>query len=131
MPDHAQACIELFNGKDFTGWKTVMKDNTESEKGVECGKRRHQVSRQTQRLHPHRAGYRDYKVMVEWRFTKAATRAFWSTCTSRQSLAAMLRVQACTIGREISGSGAAPIARNRKFPQERDRDGRTSNERRR
>ena len=65
------ARIELFNGKDFTGWKTVMKDGSDGanvwsvENGtIKC------LGKPNGYIRTEKA-YRDHKVTVEWRFTKA------------------------------------------------------------
>ena len=64
------ARTELFNGKDFTGWKTVMKDGSDgaavwsvADGVIKCLGKPNGYIRTTQ-------AYRDYKVTVEWRFTK-------------------------------------------------------------
>ena len=64
------ARTELFNGKDFTGWKTVMKDGSDgsavwsvADGVIKClGKPNGYIRNEK--------AYRDYKVTVEWRFTK-------------------------------------------------------------
>ena len=65
------AHVELFNGKDFTGWKFAMKGDVDPttvwsvENGViKCLGKPNGYARTEQ-------AYRDYKVTVEWRFTKA------------------------------------------------------------
>ena len=65
------AKTELFNGKDLTGWVSYLKDNAEAAKtwsvkdGVlEC------TGHPNGYLRTEKA-YADYKVTVEWKFTKA------------------------------------------------------------
>lgn len=60
---------ELFNGKDFTGWKLFMKDGADPaqswsiENGLlKCTGTPHGYMRTEQ-------AYKDYRVSVEWRFT--------------------------------------------------------------
>jgi hypothetical protein len=65
------ARVELFNGKDFTGWKTVMKNDVAPETVwsvqdglIKCLGKPNGYIRTEQ-------AYRNYKVTVEWRFAKA------------------------------------------------------------
>ena len=65
------AHVELFNGKDFTGWKFTMKGDVDPmtvwsvDNGViKCLGKPNGYMRTEQ-------SYRDYKATVEWRFTKA------------------------------------------------------------
>jgi len=117
MPDHAQCMHRTLQRQGLHWLKDGDEGQTESEKGVECGKRRHQVSRKPNGYIRTEQAYRDYKVMVEWRFTKAATRAFWSTCTSPTKSGP--RCFECQGMHNRQGDfwlwGGA-IARNRKFP---------------
>lgn len=72
-PDNAitpTARIDLFNGKDFTGWKFCMKGDTDpkatwqvADGVIKCNGKPNGYIRTEQ-------AYRDYKVTVEWRFTK-------------------------------------------------------------
>jgi hypothetical protein len=70
-PITPSARVELFNGKDFAGWKTVMKDGSDGSKVwsvengvIKCLGKPNGYIRTEQ-------AYHDYKVTVEWRFTKA------------------------------------------------------------
>ena len=63
--------IELFNGKDFTGWMFFMRDNADPTNAwsiadgvIKCTGRPAGYMRTTQ-------NYRDYKLTVEWRFVRA------------------------------------------------------------
>jgi hypothetical protein len=65
------ARVELFNGKDFAGWKMVMKDATDpttvwsvADGMIKC------LGKPNGYIRTEKA-YRDYKVTVEWRFAKA------------------------------------------------------------
>jgi len=65
-----KARVDLFNGKDFAGWKFFMRTNADPmatwkvEDGlIKC------TGRPTGYLRTEE-NYRDYKVTVEWRFTK-------------------------------------------------------------
>lgn len=67
--------IDLFNGKDFTGWKFVMRSNagpadtwTVTNGVIHCTGQPYGYAR-TER------SYRDYKLTVEWRFVKIAPKA--------------------------------------------------------
>jgi hypothetical protein len=67
--------IDLFNGKDFTGWKFVTRSNTEPSKTweirdgvIHCAGQPHGYARTEK-------AYRDYKLTVEWRFVKIAPKA--------------------------------------------------------
>jgi hypothetical protein len=69
------ARIDLFNGRDFSGWTFCMRDNAEPLKtwtvtnGVlHCSGQPNGYARTTQ-------AYRDYKLTVEWRFVKVAPQA--------------------------------------------------------
>ena len=63
--------VELFNGKDLTGWVSHLKDKTESAMvwSVQNGVIRC-VGKPNGYLRTENA-YTNYKVTVEWRFTKA------------------------------------------------------------
>jgi hypothetical protein len=63
--------IELFNGKDFTGWTFFMRTNADPKKTwsienglIKCTGKPTGYMRTIE-------NYRDYKVTVEWRFIKA------------------------------------------------------------
>src|SRR5579885_2560987 len=65
------ARIELFNGKDFTGWQFATKGDGDpkapwsvADGVIKCTGKPNGYIRTDQ-------AYRDYKVTVEWRFTKA------------------------------------------------------------
>lgn len=65
------ARIELFNGRDFTGWHFTLKGDTDPKATwsvadglIKCTGKPNGYIRTEQ-------AYRDYKVTVEWRFTKA------------------------------------------------------------
>lgn len=67
--------VELFNGKDFTGWTFYMRSNATPEKTwavtngvIHCVGKPPGFARTEQ-------AYRDYKVTVEWRFVKIAPKA--------------------------------------------------------
>ena len=74
-PTVPTARIDLFNGKDFSGWTFCMRDNAEPSKtwsvsnGVlHCTGRPNGYARTAQ-------SYRDYKLTVEWRYVKVAPQA--------------------------------------------------------
>lgn len=67
--------IDLFNGKDFTGWKFVTRSNSEPSKTwsvkdgvIHCTGQPYGYARTEK-------AYRDYKLTVEWRFVKIAPKA--------------------------------------------------------
>jgi hypothetical protein len=67
--------IDLFNGKDFSGWTFCMASNSEPSKTwsvangvIHCSGRPYGYARTAQ-------SYRDYQLTVEWRFVKVAPRA--------------------------------------------------------
>jgi hypothetical protein len=67
--------IDLFNGKDFSGWTFCMTSNSEPSKTwsatngiIHCTGRPHGYARTAQ-------SYRDYRLTVEWRFVKVTPRA--------------------------------------------------------
>ena len=67
--------IELFNGRDFTGWTFCMKSNADSMKTwsitngvIHCTGKPNGYLRTQQ-------AYRDYQLTVEWRFVKIAPKA--------------------------------------------------------
>ena len=67
--------VELFNGKDFTGWSFFMRTNAAPENTwtvtnglIHCTGKPNGFARTAQ-------AYRNYKVTVEWRFVKAPPRA--------------------------------------------------------
>ncbi len=69
------AHVELFNGKDFTGWTFFMRTNADPkqtwsiENGImKCTGKPNGCARTVE-------NYRDYKVTVEWRFVKVAPHA--------------------------------------------------------
>jgi hypothetical protein len=67
--------IELFNGKDFAGWKLFLPGGADVTQtwSVENG-----VIKNTGKPNGYlrtEKDYRDYKLTVEWRFVKAATNA--------------------------------------------------------
>lgn len=69
------AHVELFNGKDFTGWKLVLPKGGEVTKtwwvtnGVIVNPGKPTGYLRTEQ------NYRDYKLTVEWRFTKVEPKA--------------------------------------------------------
>lgn len=67
--------VELFNGRDFTGWTFFMRSNSAPEKtwAVTNGLI-HCVGRPAGFLRTEKS-YHDYKLTVEWRFVKVAPRA--------------------------------------------------------
>jgi hypothetical protein len=67
--------IELFNGKDFTGWTFYMRDNADPTKtwsvtnaAIHCSGRPNGYLRSEK-------PYRDYELTVAWRFVRVATNA--------------------------------------------------------
>ena len=67
--------IELFNGKDFTGWTFCMRTNGDSSQTwtvtngvIHCSGKPNGYLRTIQ-------DYRDYQLTVEWRFVKIAPKA--------------------------------------------------------
>lgn len=67
--------IDLFNGKDFSGWKFTLRSNAEpagtftvSDGVIHCTGRPFGYARTEQ-------SFRDYKLTVEWRFVKVAPKA--------------------------------------------------------
>jgi hypothetical protein len=72
---HASEAVELFNGRDFTGWTFFMKSNSAPEKtwSVTNGLI-HCAGRPAGFLRTEKS-YHDYKLTVEWRFVKVAPRA--------------------------------------------------------
>lgn len=67
--------IDLFNGKDFTGWKFVMRSNAEPSKTwavadgvIHCTGQPYGYARTEK-------SYRDYRLTAEWRFVKIAPKA--------------------------------------------------------
>jgi hypothetical protein len=67
--------IDLFNGKDFTGWTFTMRSNTPAAETwavtngvIHCTGRPPGYARTEK-------SYRDYKLTVEWRFVKIAPKA--------------------------------------------------------
>ena len=67
--------IELFNGKDFTGWKFVMRNDAEPMKTwavtngvIHCTGQPYGYARTEK-------AYADYKLTVEWRFVTVAPKA--------------------------------------------------------
>ncbi len=88
--------IELFNGKDIAGWVSYLKGNVESAKvwSVQDG-----VMRCAGKLNGYlrtEKSYANYKVTVEWRFTKAGNTgvlvhmngadAVWPLCVECQGM---------------------------------------------
>src|ERR1700686_2918794 len=67
--------VELFNGKDFTGWTFCMKNGADPAKtwSVTNGVI-HCTGRPTGYLRT-RQGYSNYVLTVEWRFVKIAPKA--------------------------------------------------------
>jgi hypothetical protein len=67
--------IDLFNGKDFSGWNTVSLSNSPpAETWSVVNGVIHCTGRPNGYLYTARS-YRDYKLTVEWRFVKVAHRA--------------------------------------------------------
>jgi hypothetical protein len=71
----AADAIELFDGKDFTGWTFFMRSNSAPEKTwsvtngvIHCGGRPSGYLRTEK-------SFQDYHLTVEWRFVKVAPRA--------------------------------------------------------
>ncbi|MEP6671961.1 MAG: DUF1080 domain-containing protein [Chthoniobacter sp.] len=71
LPITLDARVELFNGKDLAGWKMVMKDATDpatvwsvADGVIKC------LGKPNGYIRTEKA-YRNYKLTVEWRFTKA------------------------------------------------------------
>lgn len=67
--------VELFDGKDFTGWKFTMRSNAEptgtwsvTNGVIHCTGKPFGYARTEK-------SYRDYKLTVEWRFVKVAPHA--------------------------------------------------------
>jgi hypothetical protein len=67
--------VELFNGKDFTGWTFCLRSNAEPAKSwsvtngvIHCAGRPAGYARTEK-------NYRDYRLTVEWRFVKLAPKA--------------------------------------------------------
>jgi hypothetical protein len=71
----AAAGVDLFNGKDFTGWTFYMRSNSAPEKtwSITNGVI-HCTGRPAGFLRTEKA-YADYKLTVEWRFVKVAPHA--------------------------------------------------------
>ena len=72
VPKHR---IDLFNGKDLSGWTFCMRSNSEPSKTwsveggvIHCTGQPYGYART-------KASYRDYKLTVEWRFVKVAPHA--------------------------------------------------------
>jgi len=67
--------VELFNGKDFTGWTFVMRDNAApSETWAVTNGFIHCTGKAISYLRTEKS-FRDCKLTVEWRFVKLAPRA--------------------------------------------------------
>src|SRR5436190_14887057 len=69
------ARVELFNGKDLSGWTFFMRDNADPAKTwsvadgvIRC------AGKPTGYLRTEK-DYRDYKLTIEWRFVKVAPKA--------------------------------------------------------
>src|SRR6185436_14103129 len=69
------ARVELFNGKDLSGWTFFMRDNADPTKTwsvadgvIKC------AGKPTGYLRTEK-DYRDYKLTIEWRFVKVAPKA--------------------------------------------------------
>ena len=67
--------IDLFDGKDFSGWKFVMRSNAEPSKTwsvadgvIHCTGQPYGYARTEQ-------SYRDYRLTAEWRFVRIAPKA--------------------------------------------------------
>jgi hypothetical protein len=65
--------IELFNGKDFTGWKFTLRSNaaqtwTVANGAIHCTGQPFGYARTEK-------SYKDYRLTVEWRFVKIAPKA--------------------------------------------------------
>ncbi len=67
--------IDLFNGKDLSGWKLFLKDNADVSKtwSVENGVIKN-TGKPTGYMRT-KQDYRDYKLTVEWRFVNVAPKA--------------------------------------------------------
>jgi hypothetical protein len=67
--------MDLFNGKDFSGWKMVLLSNSPpAETWSVVNGVIHCTGRPNGYLYTTRS-YRDYKLTIEWRFVKVAPRA--------------------------------------------------------
>jgi hypothetical protein len=73
--DSSPAGVDLFNGKDFTGWTFFMRSNSAPEKtwSVTNGVI-HCLGRPTGFLRTEK-DYSNYKLTVEWRFVRVAPKA--------------------------------------------------------
>jgi hypothetical protein len=66
--------IDLFNGKDFTGWKFVMRTNEPANTWAVTDGVIHCTGQPYGYARTEKA-YRDYRLTVEWRFVKIAPKA--------------------------------------------------------
>ncbi len=95
-PSQKSAGVDLFNGKDFTGWKFFMRSNAAPELTwsvtnglIVCNGRPNGFMRTVQPYH-------DYRLTVEWRFTRAGNTgvlafmhdqdAVWPNCVECQGM---------------------------------------------
>jgi 3-keto-disaccharide hydrolase len=67
--------IDLFNGHDFTGWKFVMRSNSEPSKTWAVRNGVIHITGQPYGYAQTERTYRDNKLTVEWRFAKIAPKA--------------------------------------------------------
>jgi len=67
--------IELFNGKDFSGWTFCLRSNTEPSKTFTVSNGLVHCTGQPYGYMRTETAYRDYRLTVEWRFVKIAPNA--------------------------------------------------------
>ena len=67
--------IELFNGKDFSGWTFFLRGNTEPSKTFTVTNGMVHCTGQPFGYMRTETAYRDYRLTVEWRFVKIAPNA--------------------------------------------------------
>ncbi|HWD92816.1 MAG TPA: DUF1080 domain-containing protein [Verrucomicrobiae bacterium] len=67
--------VELFNGKDFSGWTFFMRSNAEPAKTWTVANGVIHCTGQPLGYARTEKSYRDYKLTVEWRFVKIAPKA--------------------------------------------------------
>lgn len=90
--------IELFNGKDFSGWTFCLRGNTEPSNTFTVSNGLVHCTGQPYGYMRTETAYRDYRLTVEWRFVKVAPNAdntgvfvnvqppdkVWPTCIENQ-----------------------------------------------
>ncbi|HEY5043114.1 MAG TPA: DUF1080 domain-containing protein [Verrucomicrobiae bacterium] len=67
--------VDLFNGKDFSGWTFCLRSNAEPAKTFSITNGLMHCTGQPFGYARTEKSYRDYKLTVEWRFVKVAPRA--------------------------------------------------------